>query len=102
MIGRPYRGEVTKELKKIYADALKEGIWIQEIAADRGRYLAGAGRIAKLKEWGKKIKRKIDLRKLDLSLAEIVSFGLGLPGSGKTRESACKDAVAKLKILSRG
>lgn len=99
MIGRPYRGEVTEELKKIYANALKEGIWIQEIVADRGRYLAAAGRIEKLKEWGRAMKLKINLLKLNLSLADIVSFGLGLLGSGRTRESACKDAIAKLKIL---
>lgn len=97
---KKYTGAVTAELRKIYKDAEKEGIWIKECAPseDGKRYMAAAGSVKKLKEIEKKLGREIEIS--ELSLGDCVN--LALPGTGKTREEACRNAVAMFKKHEEG
>lgn len=90
-----YKGGVTKELRRIYADARKHGIWLREFAppADGGGWLAAAGWMSEIVRIEKKLGRKVDIEKL--SMGECVS--LASPGGGKTREEACCAAMAALR-----
>ncbi|MEK9152722.1 MAG: hypothetical protein AAB692_05135 [Patescibacteria group bacterium] len=83
---------VTKELRKIYDDAKREGIWLREIKAGNG-FLAAAGYMAVIQAWEKKLGQKIDVSKLELGDLVVVSH----PGTGKTRELACRAAIKNLK-----
>ncbi|MBI4458054.1 hypothetical protein HY633_03775 [Candidatus Uhrbacteria bacterium] len=84
--------KVSKKLRKIYGDAKKEGIWIREYKGGTG-YLAAAGYMKVIEAWEKKLSRKIDIEKLELG--DVVA--VAAPGTGKTREEACENAVTNLK-----
>lgn len=92
------KGKVTYELKQIYLTAHEDGIWLREWPCAPGSdlYMAAAGSLEKLAKFEKQIKRKINPQKLDLS--DIVDYNLALPGLGKTREEACKNAIKEFKM----
>ena len=81
---------VSEELRRIYEEAWKEGIWIKEWAGG----LAAAGPVSLLEEIEKKTGREIDIAR-DLTLGDCVE--LSAPGNGATREEACRNAVAECK-----
>lgn len=100
-------GEVTEELRRIYQRAAKEGIWIREFAPHGNkRYLAAAGHIKQLDDLEKKLQENGDLKpKESLDIYEIplgVLIEMSWPGSGETREEACKEAVKGWKDYRRG
>ena len=95
------KGEVTKELRRIYEKAWKEGIWIKEFGGGSGHFLAGAGDVADIERIEKQLGREIDINK-DLSLGDVVMNIPSLPGNGKTREEACRNAVKAWKKHKRG
>lgn len=96
------------ELRAIYKQAAEEGFWIKEISGRPGRYLATAIPIEKLKRLlryankgkrmigGKKIRTLLDVYN-SLQIGDVINLGLGVPGSGKTREEACRTALAENK-----
>lgn len=89
---------VSGELKKIYKDAWEDGIWVREFTTQRrGSYLSAAGTKKKILELEKAMGMDIKISKL--SLGDCVN--LGVPGSGRTRESACRNAIKKVKKLVR-
>lgn len=93
-----YKGKVTSELRQIYLTAYEDGIWLCEWgpAYSGNMYMAAAGSLEKLAKLEKQIGRKIDSQKLDLG--DIVNYDLALPGLGKTRENACRNAIKEFKL----
>lgn len=89
--------DVTEELRKIYKKAREEGIWIYELAPSgtkkRQVYIAAAGSIRKIEALEQKLGEEIDVSKL--SLGQIIE--LTMPGTGRTREEACKNAIKEYK-----
>ena len=85
-------GEVTDRLREIYKSAYEEGIWIKEFGGGEC-YMAGAGSIAQLEEIEKELGEEIDVSKL--TLGDIIN--ISLPGTGKTREEACENAIKAWK-----
>jgi hypothetical protein len=90
-----YEGEVTEELRRIYHDAWKEGIWIKEFgtSGDSGIWLAGAGSLEVLRDIERETGKMVEVR--DLLLGDCVLFAS--PGTGKTREEACLAAIKAFK-----
>lgn len=91
-----YTGEVSEELRQLYAQAWEEGLWLYEYAPGPGggKYLAAAGSIKKLEEIEQRLGREIDIYK-DLMFCDVVA--LTMPGTGQTREEACRSAVAEFR-----
>ena len=87
--------EVTDELKEIYRKAYEDGIWLREFGSSPGSdtYMTAAGSISKLEEIEKQTGEEIDVS--ELGLADVVN--ISLPGTGKTREEACRDAIKAFK-----
>ncbi len=76
---------VSDELKKIYADAAEEGIYVKEFPAEEG-FIAFAGKTKKLENAGfDKEKRK----NMDHMMASIYMS----MGGGDSREAAVNHAV---------
>lgn len=92
---KKYAGKAKEELRKIYRDAWREGIWIREFGRvdGGGRYMAAAGSVEELEEIEKKLGREIEIS--ELSLGDCVN--LAQPGTGKTRAKACRNAVEEFK-----
>jgi hypothetical protein len=88
---RRTRSGISPELRAIYAEAKRAGIWIREWAGG----LAAAGPMARIRRLEGELRREIDIEKL--SLGEIVQRGLAEPGGGTTREEACRNAVGACK-----
>ncbi|MEK7625355.1 MAG: hypothetical protein AAB467_03325 [Patescibacteria group bacterium] len=84
------------ELRKIYKQAWKEGIFLKEFQAQVG-FLAAAGSIKQLRKVGKLLGLRNVFKTLNtLGLGECVSAGT-VPGTGSTRTEACLNAIAGLK-----
>ena len=79
---------VSDELRAIYAAAEKDGIWILEFAVPVG-FMAAARPISKIERFEKRVGREIDIAKKISRLAS--------PGTGESREKACRMAVAACK-----
>ena len=94
-------GEVTKELRKIYARAAKQGIWIREFGPPQGcrGYTATAGGMKQLETLEQKVGREIDV--YEFSLGDIFKYTNALLGMGDTREEACRDAIKEYKAYQR-
>jgi len=94
-------GEVTPELRKIYQDAYREGIWLSEYSVDKG-YSAAAGSLKYLRQVYRKAKKNNPqlppLEKLieNIGLGDLINLNT-LPGHGATREEACRAAIAAFK-----
>lgn len=90
-----YTGEVTDDLREIYQRASEEEIWIREWVAGTGKYtyMAAAGSMEKITQLEIKLGREIDI--MQLELGDLVN--LSFPGTGKTREEACQNAIDELK-----
>ncbi len=84
-------GELTDELREIYRKAYEDGIWLREWSPcpGGGKYLAAAGSMKQVEGLEKKLGKEIDLEKL--GLGDIIN--ISLPGTGETREEACKNAI---------
>ncbi|MBI4992312.1 MAG: hypothetical protein HZB99_03770 [Candidatus Harrisonbacteria bacterium] len=102
------KGLAIDELTVIYQQAADGGFWIKELVGQPGAYMATAIPIKKLKQllkYAKKEKSVIGGKRMktlhdvynSLKLGDVVNLGLGLPGSGKTREEACKNALEAAK-----
>ena len=89
-------GAVTEELKQIYEEANDDGIWLMEFGKNEasGLYFAAAGSIKKAKSCGSEVWEAVENYKL--SLGDCMDLG-ALPGLGKTREEACRQAIKKFK-----
>lgn len=95
-------GPPLDELRRIYQEAWDEGIWIKEWApGEGGKHLACAGSVSDLEAIEKRIGRELDIEK-DIGLGDAVN--ISLPGSGETREEACRAAVAawRAHLAERG
>ena len=82
-----------EELHRIYKKAWDEGIWVKELGATDTGFLAAAGSIKDLEKIEKRIGREIDVN--ELGLGDVID--ISAPGSGLTREEACRDAIAEWK-----
>ena len=93
--------KVTEELKKIYARAYKQGIWLWECCPARGGtgYVAAAGSVKHIKGIEQKLGEKITVN--ELTLGDIVNYTDALPGLGSTREEACRNAIKEYKKYKR-
>lgn len=89
-------GQVSEELRLIYAKAWKEGIFLLEIKGEEGA-MAGAGSVKDLKEIRKTLKTKISINDLIKRLSFGDCVNLTMPGTGPTREEACRNAVKAYK-----
>ncbi len=82
---------ISKELKKLYADAFEEGIYIREFPMADNKKVAFAGSARKLKRAGFDTKEKV--QKMDL-----VGCSLWMAaGGGDTREEAVAEAIDMFK-----
>ena len=79
-------------LKEIYKKAWNEGIWIRELDEN----MAAAGCLKDLEKMEKKLGKKIKIE--ELALGDCVNLGC-LPGTGKTRQESCNNAILKFKEL---
>ncbi len=85
--------DVSDELKRIYQEAEKEGIYIVEYLSPDGGSRAAAGSIELLEKIEQETGKEIDVDKF--SLGDLVN--LTCPGRGKTREEACLNAIKAYK-----
>ncbi len=87
--------EVTDELKEIYRLAWERGIWFREFGKGPGAdiYMAGAGCVKVLERLEKELGREINVNELTLGDC----MGLTCPGTGVSREEACRDAIKEFE-----
>jgi len=91
-------GEITDKLSEIYRKAGEEGIWIREwIPESQDIYMAAAGCLMDVEKMEKELGTEIDIEKLTLS--EL--YSISIPGTGRTREEACKNAVSSYKKFKK-
>ncbi len=90
------KDDVTAELMRIYHKARCDGIWIREFGGGDS-YMAAAGSIEEMEELEKKIGEEIDIAELELG--DIVN--MSMPGTGKSREESCRNAVDAFKEYAK-
>ncbi len=94
-------GGVSQELRDIYRDAWKQGIWLREFRSEKG-FLIAAGSVAVLRNARRRLRRAGEIAPPlhrcpeTLTLGNCISLGAE-PGSGTTREQACRDAIKQYK-----
>lgn len=93
--------DVSQELRDIYRNAWKDGIWLREFLSDNG-FVVAAGSVAVLRTVHREIRQSGRSVPALIRWPEQFAMGdcifLGAePGSGKTREEACRDAISKYK-----
>lgn len=88
--------EVTEELRKIYQEQREKGYWIKEWGKGDhpdSKFMAAAGCFPCLEKIEEETGRDIKVK--DLTLGDCIS--LSYPGTGKTREEACREAIKVLR-----